>query len=85
MLTISIVLYCLAYHNLFDDKLIKAVLRHVTPPPHPKLDACADSRADHNHQAVAERANPDHKVGQRQPEFEQTDGPLAVVISIEQD
>ena len=52
-------------------------------PPEP--DAAADSRADHDHQAVAEGADPDHEVGQRQPELQQADGPLVVVIPVEQD
>lgn len=51
----------------------------------PELDAAADSRADHDHQAVAEGADPDHEVRQRQPELEQADGPLVIVISVEQD
>lgn len=54
---------------------------HCMKPP--KLDAAADSRADHDHQAVAEGADPDHEVGQRQPELQQADGPLVVVKSIE--
>lgn len=48
-----------------------------------KLDATADSRANHDHQAVAKGANPNHEVGQGQPELQQADGPLVVVISIE--
>lgn len=50
-----------------------------------ELDAAADSRADHDHQAVAEGADPDHEVGQRQPELQQADGPLVVVKPVEQD
>lgn len=51
----------------------------------PGLCAASDLRADHNHQTVAKGANPHHEVGQRQPELEQADGPLVVVISIKQD
>lgn len=47
--------------------------------------AAADSRADHDHQAVTEGADPNHEVGQRQPVLEQADGPLTVVVSVEQD
>lgn len=56
--------------------------KHMEPP---ELDAAADSRADHDHQAVAEGADPDHEVRQGQPELEQADGPLVIVISVEQD
>ena len=47
--------------------------------------AATDSRADHDHQAVAEGADADHEVGQRQPELQQADGPLVVVKAVEQD
>lgn len=51
----------------------------------PELDAAADSRADHDHQAVAKGANPNHEVRQRQPELQKANGPLIIVISIEED
>lgn len=44
-----------------------------------------DSRPNHKHQAVAKAAYPHHEVGQRQPELQQTNGPLVVVISVEKD
>ena len=55
-------------------------------PPSPWAGGygAADSRADHQHQAVAEGADPHQEVGQRQPELKQADGPLVVVISVEQ-
>lgn len=49
------------------------------------LEAAADSRADHDHQAVAEGTNPNHQIGQGEPEFQQANGPLVVVIAIEKD
>lgn len=49
------------------------------------LDGATDSRADHHHEAVAEGADANHEVGQRQPELQQTDGPLVVVVAVEQD
>lgn len=45
----------------------------------------AHSRADYNHQAVAEGSNPDHEIGEGKPELQEANGPLVVVKSIEKD
>lgn len=52
---------------------------------HCQQHTAAHSRADHNHQAVAEGSNPNHEIGQGQPELQEANGPLVVVKSIEKD
>lgn len=45
--------------------------------------SAAHSRADHDHQAVAKGSNSNQEIGQRQPELQEANCPLAVVIAIE--
>ena len=46
---------------------------------------CVCSRSDDDHEAVAEDADAHQQVGERQPELQHTDGPLVVIVTIEQD
>lgn len=47
--------------------------------------SAAHSRADYNHQAVAKGSDSNQKIRQRQPELQEANCPLAVVIAIEKD
>lgn len=47
--------------------------------------SAAHSRADHDHQAVAKGSDSNHEIRQRQPELQEANCPLAVVIAIEKD
>lgn len=44
-----------------------------------------DSRSYHHHQAVAKSPHSYHEVRQREAELQQPNGPLVVVVTIEED
>lgn len=56
---------CLAY--FFPTNLNNSIDPIELNDHHPHT--AADSRADHDHQTVAKGTDPDHEVGQRQPEL----------------